>query len=442
MAYISNYTGKDGRRGFRFFARKAPNAPKQSMTWFPKETWSDNKVKREKMRAYSEFEHAVRSGIIISKKEAKEAEDRRAAELTFREFTETVFLPEIQPDVSAHTLASYTADLKNHIYPKIGNQKITEITTSLLNELFKNLKETCDSHGQKLKVATRQKTHQHLNKIFAAALDNHILKENPMKDVKRPKKTDAERNTQDEEKAYSEQESGRILQCLSEEVTQARASLTAALAGGKPGVKERQDLLTAMKWQVYCMILLYTGCRRGETVGILTDEVDYSTGVIQIQRSVNYAPKEGIYFGLPKNRETRDVAVPMHVVTLLVEYLDTLNEQRSACGIQQPCQEKNFIFTQDDLLTVMHPDSPTRFFSKFGERHAIVKFHPHKLRHTFATISIEHGAPIADVSSVLGHASPEITLRIYTHADPKRKFKVTGIFDQALSSSATDSPQP
>ena len=63
------------------------------------------------------------------------------------------------------------------------------------------------------------------------------------------------------------------------------------------------------------------------------------------------------------------------------------------------------------------------------------------MRHTFATISIENGAPIADVSSILGHASPEITLRIYTHEDKRNRLKVTGIFDKALSGVTNDLPK-
>ena len=45
----------------------------------------------------------------------------------------------------------------------------------------------------------------------------------------------------------------------------------------------------------------------------------------------------------------------------------------------------------------------------------------HTLRHTFATRLLEKGANIKAVSEILGHASVQITLDIYSHALPNLK---------------------
>ncbi len=45
----------------------------------------------------------------------------------------------------------------------------------------------------------------------------------------------------------------------------------------------------------------------------------------------------------------------------------------------------------------------------------------HSLRHTFATLLLEAGVPINDVSQMLGHAKPETTDNIYGHAIPRQK---------------------
>jgi hypothetical protein len=42
----------------------------------------------------------------------------------------------------------------------------------------------------------------------------------------------------------------------------------------------------------------------------------------------------------------------------------------------------------------------------------------HDARHTFASLALAAGTNIAWVSSQLGHANPEITLRVYTHVIP------------------------
>lgn len=39
----------------------------------------------------------------------------------------------------------------------------------------------------------------------------------------------------------------------------------------------------------------------------------------------------------------------------------------------------------------------------------------HGLRHTYASMLIAAGVPVSEVSAQLGHASVDITLRVYTH---------------------------
>ena len=65
----------------------------------------------------------------------------------------------------------------------------------------------------------------------------------------------------------------------------------------------------------------------------------------------------------------------------------------------------------------MHPQSPTRYLSNFSRRYGIPDLHPHKLRHTFASLAITNGADVASVSEALGHSDKAVTLRMYTHAD-------------------------
>ena len=45
----------------------------------------------------------------------------------------------------------------------------------------------------------------------------------------------------------------------------------------------------------------------------------------------------------------------------------------------------------------------------------------HSLRHSFASALIEGGASIAEVQSLMGHANPSTTLRVYTHFFSKRR---------------------
>ena len=91
-----------------------------------------------------------------------------------------------------------------------------------------------------------------------------------------------------------------------------------------------------------------------------------------------------------------------------------------------------WVFTQDGSPEVMHPQSPTRYLSQFAKRYGISDLHPHKLRHSFASVAITNGADIASVSEKLGHTDKAVTLRMYTHADQESIKRASQIFRDAI----------
>ena len=89
----------------------------------------------------------------------------------------------------------------------------------------------------------------------------------------------------------------------------------------------------------------------------------------------------------------------------------------------------------------MHPQSPTRYLKKFAQRYKVPDLHPHKLRHTFASIAITNGTDVASVSEKLGHSEKAFTLRMYTHADQESMKRASQIFRDALKNDMKKSGQ-
>ncbi|MBR0391983.1 MAG: tyrosine-type recombinase/integrase, partial [Oscillospiraceae bacterium] len=58
---------------------------------------------------------------------------------------------------------------------------------------------------------------------------------------------------------------------------------------------------------------------------------------------------------------------------------------------------------------------------KIEARHKdeIKDLHPHKLRHTSASVLLTNGADIVSTSARLGHSNTDITLKMYAHANPE-----------------------
>lgn len=81
---------------------------------------------------------------------------------------------------------------------------------------------------------------------------------------------------------------------------------------------------------------------------------------------------------------------------------------------------------------MLNPQAPTSYFSRFSKKYNIPGFHPHAMRHTMATLSIANGADYVSVSAKLGHSSPDITLRVYAHANEEAQRKANELLAQQL----------
>ena len=177
-----------------------------------------------------------------------------------------------------------------------------------------------------------------------------------------------------------------------------------------------------LKWRCFVWLLCDTGIRRGECCGLQWKDIDFQNETITIARGLNYTPGKGVYEDTPKNSQQRTIDLSPRVLALLQQWRA---EQAGNCI-------SVWVFNQDHSSEPMHPQTPTRYLKKFSERYNVSGLHPHKLRHSFASVAITHGADIASVSEKLGHSDKAVTLRMYTHADAASIKQAGDIFRKAL----------
>ena len=89
----------------------------------------------------------------------------------------------------------------------------------------------------------------------------------------------------------------------------------------------------------------------------------------------------------------------------------------------------------------MHPQSPTKYLKRLSKKCSVPDLHPHKLRHTFASVAITAGADVASVSEALGHSDKAVTLRMYTHADAESRRRAAQLFRDAIKKAGEDPQQ-
>lgn len=362
-------------------------------TFRPEPTWSKRTVQRELQRFAAELESRLDDGEVLTRQESEQKTAAAAVEAAkiknLRQYAETVYLPEKAASVAEKTRTSYAQLLQQHVYPVLGSVPMPEITAAMLKALLAGLPE-------RFAFASRVKVYAVLHGLFKEAVMDDTLDVNPMNKVPRPKQS-KDAALPAEHKAFTVEETRYILHCLEEE---------------------------PLKWRTFILLLIDTGCRRGEACGLQWQSVDLDAGTVTIERNLQYTTAKGVYETLPKNGRTRVVDISPDVAELLRELRQT-----------QPVMVR-WVFTQDDSPEPMHPDTPTRYFQRFGKRYGIEHFHPHKLRHTSASLAITHGADVVSVAARLGHSDSSTTLRMYAHANEESIRRVGQTVRDALKEPA------
>ena len=383
MASTKLMETKDGKRFWKISVSQGRGKSKLTTRFYwPSKANGDPVAKstaeKELQKAVAEFERACNAGEVLSRSERKEmeAEERReAAKLkTVRQYADGVFMPAKETTMTATSIDTYRMFLDKHILPIIGDTLIVEITPAMITKLLIDFQKDGYAH------ATAVKLYNILNGVFDMAFMDDSIPMNPMLKVKRPAPRKDEAHKEESDKAFTVQELGYILSCVEQE---------------------------PLKWQAYINLAADTGCRRGEICGLQWSDIEWRTGTISIRRNLQYTAQKGIYVASTKNGKSRAVDVGAETLALLRQ----LREEQAVTSISK------WVFTQDGIPDPMHPQSPTRYFKKFGERYGVKDFHPHKLRHTSASIALTNGADVVSVSERLGHSDTAVTLRMYAHAN-------------------------
>ncbi len=199
---------------------------------------------------------------------------------------------------------------------------------------------------------------------------------------------------------------------------------------------ELADILQALekeplKWRVIIHLLMITGARRGEVLGIRWPDIDKEKRQIHICNNVLYSPDVGIYQTAPKTEESdRWIAVPMETIKILDEWKDYQSAQAEE-KVNYFSNPDNLLFTQDNG-SPMCPDSVTTYLRRFSEKYNLTHVNPHRFRHTMASMLIYQRVDPVSVSHRLGHAQVSTTTDIYAdviaEAEEKNAEILAGIF--------------
>ena len=136
--------------------------------------------------------------------------------------------------------------------------------------------------------------------------------------------------------------------------------------------------------------------------------MDFLTGTVTVSKQLDTEHPGVRVVPFPKTEAgRRSVPVPPVLVDMLSALLASRRRADGSLAGEHLWTDPN---GRRLLRTVV--DSEVRRI----ERHTGLTFSPHHLRHYYGASLISHGVPIPQVSKQMGHAGPQVTMRVYAYA--------------------------
>ena len=287
------------------------------------------------------------------------------SEETFGHFAQMWFDLYKKPSLRENSLTTIRYVLNQHILPLIGGYRLRDITPMHIQAIMASLSGKSNSLQSKVLI--------HLRSIFKAAQENGLVAKSPVSSMLRPggKKT--------AEKVALTPEEGRL---LIERVNNPRA-------------------------HTFLLIALQTGMRRGEILGLMWEDIDFTKRLIHVRHNAILGKgATTIQDALKTSAGRRDLPLTDDLEEWLTKY-----KQRS---------RSKFVLAMKNgkpLTQSAYKSMWNLVERELPETHVTA----HILRHTYVTRLFEAGLDIKEIQYLVGHSSVDMTLRVYTHYDRRTR---------------------
>jgi integrase len=293
----------------------------------------------------------------------------------------------------SHELAQYTIRLFGEApLDQLTSEQLTADVNSLLDHGGRVTKE--HPHGRPLSPKTVRHIAFLVQACIQQAVDWDILLRNPMKKVRKPK------------------------------VPRRRPAVV-----DRGGFERLLEIAAGLTIYPVIVLAMATGMRRGELLALEWRDLDWERGILEVSKSLEQT-KQGLRIKSTKSGATRRFSIPAGAIEVLRQHKREQDEHRSLYGADYA--GRNLIFARRDG-EYYSPDKMGTRIRAAMKRAGLMGVSLHSLRHSHASELLSKGAPITAVSERLGHASPNITLSIYSHALPSDNEAAAKLWNDAMS---------
>jgi integrase len=270
------------------------------------------------------------------------------------------------------------SDIRLHIEPLIGEKKITEISPTDIERLYKQLR---TQHN--LSDYSVLRIHVLLKTAFKRALILRRIYVNPMESVLKPVVRDKAKKT------LSELDVSKLLEL----------------------VDTKSEMWAALWW-----VTLLTGLRQGEVLALTWENLDLDSGKLTVTSQIQRQTGNGLCLKSLKQtgtsrRKSKERSIYLDRDTLIRLKFWKLTQNKARLSALS-WDERNFIFTN----FLGGPLEPRRACAKWKEllkEANIPHIKLHGARTTFTTLAIRKGLDVKTVSHYLGHSDLRTTMDVY-----------------------------
>lgn len=201
----------------------------------------------------------------------------------------------------------------------------------------------------------------YLNIVLQTAMNDDLIRKNPVTLVKLPKKVSVV-----EKVYYSEEEIKQIID----------------LADGQ--------------LKNYIQIAFFTGMRGSELVGLKWDDIDFDKGIIRVDTR--------IVLGIEDETKSRKI----RMIPMFKQSKEALMRQRQFSGLRE------YVFINNSGGNYFGSQSMSIPFKKLLSDNGLKPGHIHDMRRSFNTILKQYGYPTDWILDVMGHADDRVNRNHYT----------------------------
>jgi integrase len=297
--------------------------------------------------------------------------DPRSAKVTLREYAGQWQAAQVSRDATARLIDNA---LRLHILPALGSRPMGSILRTDVQQLVKTL-------SASMAPGSVRNVHDCLSRVFASAVDDRVVASSPCRRITLPALDDSE--------------------VTPPTVEQVRALVDAVPERYRPAV----------------VLLAGSGLRVGELLGLMVADVDFLRRTVRVERQ---RLQNGSLGPCKTAKSVRTIPLGAVVTDELAAHLagGRLDEQNSSLFTASKGQPVRYGAWKDQWQRAC--------------RAAGLDLSTHALRHFYASQLIAGGASVKQVQTVLGHSSPVITLRVYSHMWPGDDDRVRTITDATL----------